>query len=283
MIKITIPLTQAKGNLSKLSCQGVKRRPPVNLLLKVVLLCQVVCAAMASAAFEGLNEDAVHRFPASVIMLNPTHDRIITLERRWRFGLPELSVNRFGALVFHDGLIGTTGWAYTGDRLYNESVVHFGCGMKSKKLAGIVCLQSYNLNIDGYGSSSCIDESLELHCMLTQGAILSAGLNGLTLSGNSKLQEDVERRFWVSIEVYSEGSFSIRGLGEASRNHRTSLSIALRTSITKGIWGGFSAGENPTRAGIILAIQVHPFIIDISSSCAPPLGWSNGLRISYQW
>lgn len=273
----------AKGNLFKPLCQVVNKRLLKGMLLKALPWCCMACAAWVQAAFEGLNENSAFWFPPPVAMFSPTHDRTVTLERSWRFGLPELSIDRFGVLVFHDNMIGKAGWTYSGDKLYSESILHFGYGIKSKKLAGIAYLKSYHMNIEDYGSASTMNGSLELHYRLIRGLVISAGSDGLTVWGNPKLQEAIESRYWASIDLYNTEMFYIRVSGEVTGNHQAAYSLSLRTSITEAVWGGFAVGENPNKAGVLLAIQVHSMIIDIASSFAPPLGWCNGLRISYQW
>ncbi len=283
MIRSSSPCTPAKGNLFKPLCQDVNRRKTKFLLLKSALLYPCIFTVSCMAAFESLNLNATDRLLTPSAIFKPVHNHFISIERQWRFGLSELSINRFDAFVFHDGLIGSAGWSYTGDDKYNESIVHIGCGLRWKNLAGMITLQNYNVIIEGYGSANCLGENIELHCKPVEGIVLSCGSVGLTLTGNSTLQDAIEPVYWASIEGYHADILSVIGMIERSRINNTSLSIATRFLIIENVQAGFSAGENPVRAGFMFTIQIEPFSVSIFSTSTHPLGWVNSLRFGYQW
>jgi hypothetical protein len=235
----------------------------------------MVCPCFA--AFEGLTMS-----PEEIIFdsggFNSNTDQFsVELSRSWKFGLPELAVNRLQIEYFGKLLPIHTVWQSSGDQVYRENRIIFGTGISYKNCCLLYKGSMYNLIISNYGSDTSFGSDFHVSWEPISKYRFSAGSDGLIA------KNFINRKIWGKAFYRITDQCDMSILIETFRRGEPNYGLGYHWDMNPTCGFELFFSENPQLYGLNILLALPCFSVISGVSLQSHLGWSQKLGASYSW
>lgn len=249
-------------------------------------LAGLICAfaGIASAAFEGLNGGAMRIDEWLNLLRKDSAGYSACISREWRFGLPELAVNRVLITANRPPWVLNTRAASTGDDIYSENTVSLAGGIAGKRGALLLDIAWNRVDIARYGSAATGGAGFVSGLRLSPGVSLYAGSHNL-LRGKIRLgQDDVATTFWTALDCSIDDRARLAFIFEKERRRfPVTMTLILEGRFTDWLEIGLKVSDNPALYGIKVDIHTPAVSVLTAFENQPPLGLIKRIGIGYEW